>query len=133
MSANSLCNYFGEQLDKKLDDMSLNDSRKDSNRFSCNTFSTEESSDEVFTLEELEDIIEDLISGKKSLSDVSSEIKHYSPEINKIPKIPRKPEEWECCGTGCSPCIWDTYDRDLEIHQRAVERLCTKISNDKEQ
>ena len=22
---------------------------------------------------------------------------------------PIPPETWECCGGGCSPCVWDTY------------------------
>jgi hypothetical protein len=22
---------------------------------------------------------------------------------------PTPPEDWECCGGGCTPCVWDNY------------------------
>lgn len=25
------------------------------------------------------------------------------------PEPPREPEPWECCGSGCDPCIYDRY------------------------
>ena len=30
---------------------------------------------------------------------------------------PNRPEEHECCGGGCSPCVWDFYYEDLERWQ----------------
>lgn len=27
---------------------------------------------------------------------------------------PAPPEEWECCGSGCSPCVWDNYYNELD-------------------
>ncbi|MFD1384821.1 oxidoreductase-like domain-containing protein [Rhodanobacter aciditrophus] len=26
---------------------------------------------------------------------------------------PTPPEDWECCESQCSPCVWDTYYEDL--------------------
>jgi len=26
---------------------------------------------------------------------------------------PAKPEEWECCESSCTPCVWDTYYDDM--------------------
>ncbi len=28
-------------------------------------------------------------------------------------KKPERPEDDDCCGGGCSPCVWDTYNRLL--------------------
>jgi hypothetical protein len=91
---------------------------------SYDTISTEGS--KSHNLEDLELLLEDLISGTKTLNDLPEGILQYSDEIAKIPQKPRKPEDWECCGTGCCPCIWDIYARDLEIHERSVQALCEK-------
>ncbi len=32
---------------------------------------------------------------------------------------PTPPEIWDCCGGGCSPCVWDTYYAALEEWQQA--------------
>lgn len=26
---------------------------------------------------------------------------------------PTRPEEWECCESSCTPCVWDTYYDDM--------------------
>ncbi|REG84216.1 oxidoreductase-like domain-containing protein [Marinomonas pollencensis] len=26
---------------------------------------------------------------------------------------PTPPEDWECCESECSPCVWDTYYEEL--------------------
>lgn len=26
---------------------------------------------------------------------------------------PEPPEDWECCESECSPCVWDTYYEEL--------------------
>jgi hypothetical protein len=94
---------------------------------SYDTISTHESK----TIDDdLESIIEDLLEGKKSLADVPEAVLKYTDEINKLPERPRRPENWECCGSGCCPCIWDIYDRDLEIHERSVQTLCEKVRGD---
>ena len=28
---------------------------------------------------------------------------------------PTPTEIWECCGGGCSPCVWDRYYDELEL------------------
>ena len=30
---------------------------------------------------------------------------------------PAPPEDYECCESGCSPCVWDTYYEDLKDWQ----------------
>jgi hypothetical protein len=28
---------------------------------------------------------------------------------------PQPPEDWECCESECSPCVWDTYYEELRL------------------
>jgi len=30
---------------------------------------------------------------------------------------PSKPENDDCCGGGCCPCVWDTYFTQLDLWQ----------------
>jgi hypothetical protein len=30
---------------------------------------------------------------------------------------PTPPEDYECCESGCSPCVWDTYYEDVQLWQ----------------
>ena len=44
---------------------------------------------------------------------------------------PREPQEEECCGNGCSPCVWDTYydkvgkwqDKKVELEEQINDHL----------
>jgi hypothetical protein len=83
--------------------------------------------EENFTADEISIIIDNFISQILDQSELPEKIKKYLDDINKLPKIPRKPSDSECCGSGCCPCIWDVYNRDLEKHQRAVDELSEKI------
>jgi hypothetical protein len=33
---------------------------------------------------------------------------------------PRRPEPYECCGRGCSPCIFDYYNKALDRWRQAM-------------
>jgi hypothetical protein len=37
------------------------------------------------------------------------------------PQPPREPEQWECCRSGCQPCIYDLYWEALERYKIALE------------
>lgn len=38
------------------------------------------------------------------------------------PVPPVEPEPWQCCGSGCEPCVYDRYWQDLERYEEALER-----------
>jgi hypothetical protein len=38
------------------------------------------------------------------------------------PVPPAEPEPWECCGSGCEPCVYDRYWQQLERYEEALER-----------
>ncbi|MGH9578623.1 MAG: oxidoreductase-like domain-containing protein [Terriglobales bacterium] len=37
------------------------------------------------------------------------------------PWPPREPRPEECCGQGCTPCVYDVYERDLGKYRAALE------------
>jgi cytochrome-b5 reductase len=50
-----------------------------------------------------------------------------------MPPHPRKPEEWECCGSGCVPCVFDIYEQDVKNWKErltSAEREVPTISDD---
>ena len=36
------------------------------------------------------------------------------------PQPPREPEAWECCQSGCDPCVYDRYWEALDRYERAL-------------
>ena len=36
------------------------------------------------------------------------------------PQPPRAPEQWECCHSGCDPCVYDLYWSALEAYEQAL-------------
>ena len=64
----------------------------------------EESEEEVMKLQD----IEELVQCKK-------------------PKKPAEPDPKYCCGSGCYPWIFDTYDTMLEKYEKKMEEYTTKI------
>lgn len=41
---------------------------------------------------------------------------------------PTPPEDWECCESQCSPCVWDTYNEDLQAWQAQQKAIQTQES-----
>lgn len=37
-----------------------------------------------------------------------------------MPHPPLQPDLSECCGNGCDPCIFDTYDLAMDAYRRAL-------------
>ena len=49
--------------------------------------------------------------------------------IKNIPTIPEEPDSKECCGEGCNPCIFDSYDEKIEKRKDLIDELFEKIKN----
>lgn len=79
------------------------------------------------TLDNLEGIIMQLLEGEIKVQDLPTNLKPFIKDIQGIPLKPREPEPEECCGSGCSPCVWDIYQCDLEKHQEALKEVCVLI------
>lgn len=48
------------------------------------------------------------------------------PEDSGLPEPPEEPLQSDCCGTGCSPCVFDIYREDLE-RWKALALLSPKL------
>jgi hypothetical protein len=44
----------------------------------------------------------------------------YDPGQDPKPQPPRAPEQWECCQSGCEPCVYDLYWEAVERYERAL-------------
>ncbi|MFT0211547.1 oxidoreductase-like domain-containing protein [Pseudomonas sp. F1_0610] len=42
---------------------------------------------------------------------------------------PTPPEDWECCDSGCTPCVWDAYYDELREWQEAQQAANEEGSN----
>jgi len=44
---------------------------------------------------------------------------------------PTPPADYECCESGCSPCVWDTYYEELNIwnaEQKAIRKAAEQAA-----
>ncbi|XP_061175045.1 NADH-cytochrome b5 reductase-like [Saccostrea echinata] len=40
-----------------------------------------------------------------------------------LPCPPLKPEDTDCCGSGCVPCVFDIYEQDLKIWRKECRKI----------
>ena len=54
--------------------------------------------------------------------------------VGKLPPKPEEPLESDCCGSGCSVCVFDIYQRDLEAWEKEClqYRLTDSKTHDQE-
>lgn len=48
-------------------------------------------------------------------------------DLDELPEPPTKPLDLECCGNGCSPCVFDIYDEEME----KWHRLCSMTNEER--
>ena len=39
-------------------------------------------------------------------------------DLEELSEAPTRPLDSECCGNGCSPCVFDIYDEEMEQWQK---------------
>ncbi|HSC79564.1 MAG TPA: oxidoreductase-like domain-containing protein [Chitinolyticbacter sp.] len=45
---------------------------------------------------------------------------HAQPTDDPQPEPPYEPALEECCGNGCDPCIFDTYNAELQRYRKLL-------------
>jgi len=63
------------------------------------------------------------IPSEKMINDDSTLAVASNDEVNLLPPKPTEPLDSECCGTGCSPCVFDIYKKQLERWQKDCDEL----------
>lgn len=43
------------------------------------------------------------------------------PADDPRPEPPREPESYECCGSGCQPCVYDVYWERVATYEQELE------------
>ncbi|CDW89088.1 UNKNOWN [Stylonychia lemnae] len=61
-----------------------------------------------------------------SLSKKQKKIKDIEDLINRL-REPREPDQDECCGNGCTPCVFDTYYDRLGEYQDKKDDYQSKL------
>ena len=61
---------------------------------------------------------------KKAISDIED----LKMKLEKLERnIPLEPEQDDCCGSGCTPCVFDTYYDRLERYEERKMELESRI------
>lgn len=50
-------------------------------------------------------------------------------ELFLCPAPPLKPEDSDCCGSGCVPCVFDIYEQDLKIWKQECCKIQQNLKN----
>lgn len=56
-----------------------------------------------------------------------------SQRIISLPCPPLKPEDGDCCGSGCVPCVFDIYEQDLKIWKQECRKIQQNLRNGEDQ
>ena len=59
-------------------------------------------------------------------------------DLDELPEPPTRPLGSECCGNGCTPCVFDIYDEEMEQWRKlcamsSEERAATLMNKEKQQ
>ena len=65
-------------------------------------------------------------TGDISNKDASEDVSFYFPEP------PEKPLDSDCCGTGCTPCVFDIYDEEMLRWRMECDRIRNGKTLDKD-
>ncbi|WP_246210723.1 oxidoreductase-like domain-containing protein [Vogesella oryzae] len=41
-------------------------------------------------------------------------------DFDPMPEAPEAPTDDMCCGSGCDPCVWDTYNAAVQDYRRKL-------------
>ena len=40
-----------------------------------------------------------------------------------LPEPPGEPHAEDCCGSGCTPCVYDIYEQEMQLWHKECDRL----------
>ncbi len=86
--------------------------------------------EEKYSYQQIKEILSKLLDQEhRCIQHLPTEFHQYSDSLIFLEK-PVEPDPYECCGKGCSPCIWDRYDVKVRDFQNVIEMLYDNLNND---
>ena len=83
----------------------------------------------LYSLDEVETILRKYLSSiYRDVNNLPEVFREYDNLLLNLQE-PQEPDEYACCGKGCSPCIWDKYDRNLNIFNEIVHHIFINLNN----
>lgn len=72
------------------------------------------------------------------LENCTDAISQEDPDANgsrviSLPCPPLKPEDSDCCGSGCVPCVFDIYEQDLKIWKQECRKIQQNLRKEDDQ
>jgi hypothetical protein len=58
---------------------------------------------------------------RKGVEQAAVSNKRSSPDDDPKPQPPVRPAPEDCCHSGCTPCVFDLYDAELERYRAALD------------
>ncbi len=81
-----------------------------------------------FRKHEIKRILEEYKNGLLKFNDLPNEFQKFSEEIKMIPEKPIEPNESECCGSGCRPCVMDIFEEKLNEYEDKINELYEAVN-----
>jgi hypothetical protein len=100
------------------------------NNFNVFNYTKKKLREEKYSYQEIQTIVEKLISQEhRNIHSLPAEFHKFSEDLIFLEK-PVEPEQYECCGNGCCPCIWDKYDNKVGKFKNVIDMLYDKINDE---
>jgi len=88
-----------------------------------------ELSKEKYSLQEIEKIIRIFLKlPHRDINKLPVEFRNYENFFIQL-ENPIEPEEYECCGKGCTPCVWTIYENKESKLDDLINDLYEKVNN----
>lgn len=71
----------------------------------------------------IKSIVHEYKCGIIKLDDLPIEFQELTDQINKCPEKPIEPDQSECCGSGCHPCVMDIYEDELNDYEDRINEI----------
>jgi hypothetical protein len=82
-----------------------------------------------FTQEQVEAYLDSINQEiHRSLEKLPSVFKKCTEVILRMPDKPTEPDEYQCCGKGCSSCVYDVFDRNKRLYEESIQIILEKIN-----
>jgi hypothetical protein len=80
-----------------------------------------------FNEDDLNHFLDRFQNGEIELPEFPNNLKKFIGLIKRIPSVPKEPDSDECCGDGCKPCVYDSYEEKIEKRKILIEQLFRDI------